>query len=364
MHVAPSAYSHEVDYLIVGGGLAGCILTWVLLKRGLRCLLLDVPNMSNASSISAGIINPISGSRFSPLVEHDTVLAAALSQYASLEKHFGCSLVRAVPTLRLFASPRELEWWFTKRAAELTFAQYCPAESIDIYNANYGGIRYTAWHLNTQRLLESIREFFCRDGILREQMCTDANLSFAEHSIIYSSQTLLVHARRIIFCNGWNVYRHAFWSTLSLSPAKGEILTVESPVQVSELVICNGVFVLPLEQQGTIQRLRVGATYSWDRLDTHPTPHVAVELLNKAEAMTNVPMTLVQHDAGVRPSSRDRKPIIGMHPSNKCIAVFSGFGSKGAAYVPYCAALLVQHLEEHQPLPEWCALARWKEWRG
>ena len=49
---------------------------------------------------------------------------------------------------------------------------------------------------------------------------------------------------------------------------------------------------------------------------------------------------MVQHEAGVRPSSNDRRPILGAHPQQKNIYIFNGLGAKGVMLAPYFAQQL------------------------
>jgi len=45
--------------------------------------------------------------------------------------------------------------------------------------------------------------------------------------------------------------------------------------------------------------------------------------------------SLITHDWGIRPATRDRKPFLGRHPVHHQVYVFNGFGAKGVSLVPY-----------------------------
>ncbi|HWB65164.1 MAG TPA: FAD-dependent oxidoreductase, partial [Chitinophagales bacterium] len=59
---APVIYMY--DFIIVGQGIAGSMLSWFLLRAGQKVLVIDKYNPSSASNIAAGISNPITGRRF------------------------------------------------------------------------------------------------------------------------------------------------------------------------------------------------------------------------------------------------------------------------------------------------------------
>ena len=63
-------YRMEVDYLIVGQGICGTMLSWYLLKEGKTFLVIDDNNENSSSKIAAGIINPVTGRRAQGPVLH------------------------------------------------------------------------------------------------------------------------------------------------------------------------------------------------------------------------------------------------------------------------------------------------------
>lgn len=343
------------DYLIIGGGLAGCTLAYTLHERGLGCILVDTPLLSNASRISAGIINPISGKRFSPLWDSEAVIGTAVRFYTALEAKFSQPFIRSLPALRLFTDADEREVWFAKRASTLTFAAYHPHESIRaVYRQDYGGIRYDAWHVDVEAVVMRLRAWLEEKEMLINDEYSDSELRCTPRGAVYKH----IQAKRVVMCNGWRIQQSSLWSALPLSPAKGELLTVQAEGAALEELIIKGVFLLPLVDG----MLRIGASYSWDTLDEIPSAEVSQTLLAKAHDVFPVPMRLLRHDAGVRPAAQDSKPILGIHPREPRSAVMNGFGSKGAAYTPLCAGQLIDFLESGKPLATWCALTRWREW--
>jgi glycine/D-amino acid oxidase-like deaminating enzyme len=66
----------QVDYLIIGQGLAGSLLSWELLQHGCSIHLID-NQQENASQIAAGLINPVTGMR---LVKNNHIIAMVSSK--------------------------------------------------------------------------------------------------------------------------------------------------------------------------------------------------------------------------------------------------------------------------------------------
>jgi glycine oxidase len=53
---------------------------------------------------------------------------------------------------------------------------------------------------------------------------------------------------------------------------------------------------------------------------------------------------VVEHRWGVRPTARDRRPLLGPIEANGRIAVMNGLGARGVLLAPWCADHLLDHL--------------------
>ena len=54
--------------------------------------------------------------------------------------------------------------------------------------------------------------------------------------------------------------------------------------------------------------------------------------------------------AGVRPTVRDRRPLIGIHPAFRNLAILNGLGTRGVMIAPTAAKQLFNHLEKNEQL--------------
>ena len=71
-----------------------------------------------------------------------------------------------------------------------------------------------------------------------------------------------------------------------------------------------------------------------------------------------VPYTIVEQSAGIRPTVKDRRPLLGVHPKHTRLALFNGLGTRGVMIAPKMAQELYQHLSEGTPLEEEVDLRR------
>ncbi|HEY0272659.1 MAG TPA: FAD-dependent oxidoreductase, partial [Chitinophaga sp.] len=72
------------DYLIIGQGIAGTLLSWHLLQAQKDILVIDAPRPHTASRIAAGIINPVSGRRFELAWAYDRIYPFARDTYREM----------------------------------------------------------------------------------------------------------------------------------------------------------------------------------------------------------------------------------------------------------------------------------------
>ena len=64
----------RIDTLIIGQGLAGSLLAWLLVRAGQRVCVIDDAHASSSSVVAAGLINPLAGMRFNRRPEMDSWL--------------------------------------------------------------------------------------------------------------------------------------------------------------------------------------------------------------------------------------------------------------------------------------------------
>ena len=110
--------SVEIDYLIVGQGLAGTLLCHELLKANQSVRVIDNHHQGSSTAIAAGLINPITGYRFVKSWLLDDLLPLARQTYAELEDLLGHAFYQDREILRALFSPGEENDWLARTARE------------------------------------------------------------------------------------------------------------------------------------------------------------------------------------------------------------------------------------------------------
>ena len=200
-------------------------------------------------------------------------------------------------------------------------------------------------NLDTGIFLTSFRNYYNERELLLEERFDYKQMVISENSVTYKN----IVAEKIIFCEGYKALENPYFSWLPFKLTKGEIITIKlngNHVIPIDKVINKGVFILPLGNN----TYKVGATYEWQDLSQLPTEKGKSDLIEKLQKVLKVPFEITDHQAGVRPTVSDRRPLIGLHPDHPSLAVFNGLGTKGVMLAPYFAKQFVNFLEHQLPL--------------
>jgi glycine oxidase len=106
----------KYDFVIVGQGIAGTVLSYTLLKRGYDVLVVDNAAEVSSSKVAAGLYNPITGKRMTKSWKADELLAFAIPFYKEFEKRFSVEILYEKPLYRVFSSIEEQNQWAAKSA--------------------------------------------------------------------------------------------------------------------------------------------------------------------------------------------------------------------------------------------------------
>lgn len=340
----------DVDYLIVGQGLAGSLLAWRLLQHGQRVLVVDNGNPHSATRVAAGLVNPVTGQRLVKQAQAESLLAAARTLYGALAEQFGQDFFHHKPLLRVIQSPKERVGW-EKRRADPAYAEFlgecfqAGKSGANIHDPLGSFEQRQTGYLATRPLLDSLRAYFQSRGSYRRAMLDPQRLVPGENGVEWDD----VRARKIIFCEGYRSINNPWFAWLPAQPAKGEILTLRLDGEPPPQIIKGKCWLLPMADG----RCKLGATYSWAPIDEQPTTQAQQWLLEQLSTLMDPAPGYrdLEAAAGVRPGTRDKLPWLGLHPAHPQLGIMNGFGSKGSMLVPYYSECMVRFLLEGAELP-------------
>lgn len=346
--MSTTSFTH--DALIIGQGLAGAVLSETLASRGLRVLVLDAPQAGRASVVAAGMVNPVVLRRTVLSWRASEMVAIAGAFYRDLEMRYDASFWHPMPLAAIFPTAQEAGIWRLRmrdpELARLLSIADADDNSLGTLPRPYGHglIKRCAW-LDVQKLLKLHRANWLAAGRLEERFVSASDI----HSLAQGVEVFGHTAPYVVHCSG------PFAATPGLVPVRGEGLTVRIPGLQLNTMVHRGIYVLPVGDD----IYRIGATFAWTDVWSGPTAEARRYLLEQLSRLITTPIEVLDQWAGVRPASKDRRPIVGRITAQQ--AVLNGLGSRGVLLAPWCAQHLCDHLYNGVELDEAVRVERFRE---
>jgi glycine/D-amino acid oxidase-like deaminating enzyme len=335
----------QVDYIIVGCGLAGIAFCEQLITAKKIFVVFD--NQSQQSSVVAGgLYNPVVLKRFTSVWKSKEQLDLALPMYRNIEERLQIKIDYKVPVYRRFTSLEEQNNWFTASDNAL-LAENLSSKIIKNSNpfikADFGfGEVLNTGRIDTNVLITSYKKNLKENKQLIEEEFCYQDLKTFDVGVSYQDFS----AKQIVFAEGFGLKQNPFFNYLPLKESKGELLTISAPELKIDYILKSSVFILPLGNN----LYHIGATYNWTDKTNVISTEGREELLNKLKNFLNCEFRIVDQVAGIRPTVKDRRPLVGKHPEHKNIFILNGLGTRGVMIGPYVAKQLFNLIENKETL--------------
>lgn len=343
------------DFIIVGAGLAGVSFAETALLHNKTFTVIS-DDSQNSSYVAAGLYNPVILKRFS--LPQDAALHREYMSpfYERIEQRLGVKFDIDMPVLRKFASVEEQNNWFLavdKPALE-------PFLSPEILHTDYPGlpaefgfgkVMHTGY-VDTKVLLDAYQTYLNENGWMITDTFDHSQLVIDTEFISYKG----IKARDIIFAEGFGIHANPYFKHLPLDGTKGELLLIKAPGLQLNVAVNASIFILPMGDN----YFKVGATYEWYDKTAAPTQAGRDELVEKLNELIDCDYEIIEHLAGIRPTVKDRKPLIGTHHQYKRVHLLNGLGTRGVMLGPSMAKELYDSIVSGVPVRREVGLHRFK----
>ena len=339
-----------VDYIVVGGGIAGSVLSYTLMKYGASVQMFDQPNANKSSVVASGLWNPVVLKRMKKVWKADEMMESLQSVYPAMENWTQGTFYEPLPIRRVFHNAGEQNQWIA-HSDHPGFSPYLDERISDVPNrilADHGsGLMKLTGRVQVNAMLEAVKaKLKAVDSYTEATFDWDAVESHGD-GVKYGS----LGAHAIISCEGaQSALGESRLDVRGFAPVKGEVITVQLKEDLGKECIHQGHFMIG---DGKAEAL-VGATYAWDGFHDGPTLAKREELEAHVQKVWDGEFKTVTHRAGIRPAIKDRKPLVGPHPKVKNVWIFNGMGSRAVLMTPYLAQNLVEHFMYEAPLLTEC----------
>ena len=333
------------DYVVVGAGLAGISFTETLLQNN-KSVFVFCEEDSGSSVVAAGLFNSVILKRFTLVKDAQNQIDLLKNFYPLIEKRIDKKIYFELPTLRKLSSIEEQNNFITVSdrplfqsflSSEIVFRKYKSVESP----FGFGQMKQTGY-VDCELLITSYRKYLEDNGMLQKETFDYSLLKEEEDFLMYKG----LKAKKIVFCEGFGMNTNPYFSDFPLDGVKGELLLIKAKNLDLDIILKANLFILPVGND----LYRVGATYDWEDKTNIPTEKAKKELLSELKEIITCDFEVIEHLAGIRPTVKDRKPLVGRHHSYINIYLLNGLGTRGVMLAPYLSQKLFNFIEFDIPL--------------
>ncbi len=355
----PNMNQPQKQIAIIGGGLAGTFMAARLLDAGYQVVLFDQPQVHSASRVAAGLFNIITG-RFGAKSWLGEQLLAEIESFLNQPAYVSLRpYVHYTEIYRPFKTVEDYNKWTGRRqdpsyAPLIRFAE----ESVQpdqLVNPLGGIFVLPCGWLETDRFVVAFQALLqTRAGFsLVQERIRNPQIDLQKRQIQGEQGT--VGFDEIVFAQGPETLENPWFSPVKIIPNKGEILILEIPDLQLPFVFSRKVYLIPLGED----RYLCGSTYANQFDHPHPTEAGRAEIESQLQQALRLPYRTLDHRAGIRPTTPNRRPVLGTHPDMPFVHLLSGFGTKGVLLAPYTSRLLCEQIQGKSPeIPTEAALSR------
>ena len=344
----------KVDYIIVGLGIAGISFCEQLEKHNKSYLVID--SGSNATTkISGGVFNPVVLKRFTIAWKAKEEMAKSLSFYKGLSNKLNTPIVHETSVLRILNSVEEQNDWMVA-SDRIELSPYLDSKVLKNRNPNikapfgFGKVK-VAGRIFPSLLLESYKNYLQEKKLLISETFDYEKLSEEKNTVCYKN----IVAGKILFSEGIGGLKNPFFPKGPFAggkeyfiPNKGEYVLIKAPELKLKTLLKGPVFVMPWGEDV----YKVGASYKREDASEGITEVSKDIVLTKLKKMIACDFEVVAQEAGIRPTTKDRRPFLGSLLKSPNKVFFNGLGTHGIMNAPFLAEILYEHLENSLELPK------------
>lgn len=347
------------DAIVIGGGISALTVAMQLRIRGYSVAVIDKQDGEGASGLPGGLANPAYGReakkswRAEACIDSLNRLSELLSYVSAGHGIINNGVLRPASDqdqADVFRESPGRHKWKDGMAVWLEPAE--AAGGFPLVKAENGALWIEpAITIRLPSLLLALRTALREKGAL---LLSASNIVVHDgtdmHTIIADGNEIT--STKIIFAPGPGIFDYPQWSLLKFNRVKGQVM--EAEFSKSDEPGCSVASSGYAAFTGS-NRVVVGSTYEHSFKDSLPSEATGGVLEKRFRIMCPAiagSLTHIQHWAGVRLTTPDRKPCVGSHWNISGFYCIAGMGSRGLLMAPKVAELLADHIYANTKIPD------------
>jgi len=338
--------NNSYDYLIIGQGIAGTMLSYQALKRNKSFKLIDNSFKHSASKISSGVINPVTGRKIVKTWMIEELMEKARTIYEDISSILGRNIIKFAEITRLIKDAEEENIWTSKALNESVsyLTEIGEAKPYEHFFKNFKSVGKIspALVIDIETLLIEWKHYLSVTGNLIESQVERNEIVLNNDRVRYQDMQFST----IIFADGQQGLSREFFEFLNYEDAKGDVIYIKSDEFHCDEMLKTNINIIPLKNE----QYWIGSNYEWNPKDDKPSESIKESFISKLNKSVTFNYEVIDHKSAIRACTKDRKPYIGIHPDHAQLVIFNGLGTKGMSLAPYFSEHLFDHLEDNIPL--------------
>jgi glycine/D-amino acid oxidase-like deaminating enzyme len=325
----------HTDFLIIGQGMAGSLLSYELMRAEKSVLIIDKKEKHNTSLVASAVINPLVGKNWTLAKDAERLIPKALDIYQQLNHLLQADLVQQ-KSLFVFHPDDASKQNFSK---QIEFGNpYLRGENAaeqSAWDAPFGiGKVAPVYTIDAQSLLSKWALFLQSKNALIEEHFQFEAVQFSGNSIRYKDIT----ADNLVFCEGAIGRQNPFFPYLIFTHNRGDALILSIPHLSSEHIYHKDFRLVPHRDH----LFWCGSNYIWEYDTLEPNIEWRKQTEKALKNWLKLPFEIVDHWVAERPTTAGQQSLLLQHEQHKNLYFFNGLGTRGFSAGPSLAKEMVQ----------------------
>lgn len=339
--------THQVDFCILGAGLGGLSLADSLGNHDFSTIVVDKSTAgAGASGTPGGLVNPATGRRAKKSWKAEQCYETVLENLQKVQEETEGTFYRNNGLLRpalLEKMARKMKEQYQKTSWPSGWCQWKEEEEIKEIHPGINCVDGGLWlpiglTVDIGSYVSSYQQYLQNNGT-RFFLNSSADNIYKENKWLIELKEHTVRATHLVYAIGQSTTDSKYWSWLPINLIKGQVAkfrTQSGTISFDHSISSLGYMARTGEADTFVQ----GSTYEHDFKDIQPDTEGKNYLrkrMRRTLPQLEEEVRVIDQWAGVRTSTPNYKPILGEHPVNENLHLFTGLGSKGLLYSKFLA---------------------------
>ncbi|MEM7162779.1 MAG: FAD-binding oxidoreductase [Bacteroidota bacterium] len=342
--------NQEVDLIIVGQGLAGSILALEAISRNYSIKVIENNHKRTASFAAIGMHNPLIIKRLRKSWRAKEFIENAITFYDKAASILGNQYRKNIDIYRPFSQKSEEDAWIEKMSLE-AWKDYIDTKktSLKTMSESVGLVKMGGWLAVHEFILDTEKHLQAKSLHIQEEF-DHGQVDISANSCSYKN----IHSKHLVFCEGYQMSKNPFFNYLPMEEVKGEVILIEDKNLNLEHAIKGPFYLVPVGKN----RYKAGATFDWKSLDESTTDKAKEQIIEAVRPFLSNGFKVIGQKGGVRPTVKDRRPLVGTHSKYHNLHILNGLGTRGVTLGPYFSSQLLDAIFENKTIDFEANIAR------